>query len=357
VGIIDFDNIDFCYIESTNNAIKWVRKVRNEGFNWCLLPFPCHSELFPNMKNEKDGHWRIVKKQLNIEIYEITDIWNCGIEKRKQAHLNNVLSWMDPLCTAEIMGFNKDTKTAQIIDKILNINRQDKEIISPNKIIYDRENWDNIDNDIFEFYLDFETLNSNFGSIIKNGEILYNNNHFIFMIGLGYKYNNTWKFKNFLMTYKSKKEEKILFDKFFLYIKYILKENNKKYAKFYHWSNAEVSEYTNYKLRNNSNINDKHFIFYDLSKVFINEPIVIKGALDFTLKSVAKALYNNNLIKSSWNSTSNCCNGLNAMILANNLYNKNIIDIINEPIMKEIIFYNEIDCKVLYEIHNLIKQL
>jgi hypothetical protein len=45
------------------------------------------------------------------------------------------------------------------------------------------------------------------------------------------------------------------------------------------------------------------------------------------------------------------------MILANNMYNSD--QIINKeiPIMKEICYYNEIDCKVMWEIHELIKNL
>ena len=88
--------------------------------------------------------------------------------------------------------------------------------------------------------------------------------------------------------------------------------------------------------------------------VFIKEPILLKGALNFSLKTIAKILYNHNLIKSTWNSSSPCSNGLNAMILANKLYDRNVI-VNEEPVMKEIIYYNEIDCKVMYEIHNLIK--
>ncbi len=43
------------------------------------------------------------------------------------------------------------------------------------------------------------------------------------------------------------------------------------------------------------------------------------------------------------------------MILANKLYETVKSDINQEPIMKEICYYNEIDCKVMWEIHNYIK--
>ena len=107
---------------------------------------------------------------------------------------------------------------------------------------------------------------------------------------------------------------------------------------------------------------DSNYEFFDLSQVFINEPIVINGALNFSLKSVAGALEKHNIIKSKWDKHSQCSNGLNAMILANNLYDKNITNtnyiINNEDVMKEIIYYNEIDCKVMWEIHDyMIKNL
>ena len=102
-----------------------------------------------------------------------------------------------------------------------------------------------------------------------------------------------------------------------------------------------------------------NFVFYDLYKLFYDEPIVVKGALNFSLKSIAKALYKNNLIESSWDSSNPCSNGLTAMILANEIYEKvykkTIDNISYDPVMKEIIKYNEIDCKVMWEIHNLLR--
>ncbi len=91
------------------------------------------------------------------------------------------------------------------------------------------------------------------------------------------------------------------------------------------------------------------------------------------MKTVAKALYKYKLIKSCWDLSSPCSNGLTAMILANKIYENNESTLLgqksesklsigelrspidNEPIMKEIIYYNEIDCKVLWEIHEMIK--
>ena len=359
LGLIDYDNIDFEYVNQTNDALDWLRALRKDGSNWSLLPIPSRSELFPNMKNEKDGQWHGIKTKLNNEINEITSVWNCGIKKRKIAHSKNVFSWKDKRCTSKLMGFNKG-KISHTIDKILKINRQGKYVINKGKIMYDRENWFKANEKTMEFYLDFETFNSNFGSIIKDGEIAYNDNQYIFLIGVGYKKNNKWEFKNFLLDNKTQDSEIKMAHSFIEFINSLLKKNNKTIAKFYHWSHAETTFYNKFKNKNqNLFFKDEHFQFYDLNKVFVSEPIPIKGALNFSLKTIAKALNKYGLIKSCWDNSSPCSNGLSAMILANNIYSKNDLEsefISQEPVMKEIIKYNEIDCKVMWEIHELIKK-
>jgi len=145
-----------------------------------------------------------------------------------------------------------------------------------------------------------------------------------------------------------------MFNNFYNYLNILLKKYNKNNIIFYHWSCAEVCIFNKYKLKNNITTSD-NFIFYDLNKVFIEEPIVIKGALNFSLKTIAKALYNNKLIKSCWNNNNSCSNGLNALIIANNIYNNN--NIIVKSILQEIINYNEMDCKIVGEIHLLIKNI
>ena len=355
LGIVNFDDIDFEYVEQTQNGINWIKTLRDEGESWSLLPIPSRSELFPNMKNDKDGEFHKIKKDLAENISEITQVWNCGFKKRKLAHSKFVYSWKDPKFNSKLLKMDKG-KIGPTIDKILSINRQKKDKFRPKKINYDRNNWIH-NNSELEFYLDFETFNANLDSTIQQGEIINDNNQYIFMIGIGYEKNKKWEFKTFIMEEKSLKSEEIMFNEFMDYINKILKEENKKTCKMYHWSFAEVGSYQNFKSRHsNLKINDKYISFYDLNKVFVNEPITVNGALNYSLKTIAKALKKNNLIKSTWDENSACSNGLNAMILANNLYDSNVSDIINDSVMKEIIYYNEIDCKVLWEIHELMKK-
>jgi hypothetical protein len=360
LGVIDYDNIDSEYVNQTNDAIKWNKLVRNDGLNWSLLPVPSRSELYPNMKNDKDGYMRVIKNELNEKINEITSIIYCGIKHRQTAHQNRIYKWTDPKCSAKNMGFNPKGKQSIIVDSVLNINRQTKEIIRPQYINHDRLNWYNYHKDQMEFYLDFETLNSNFGSIIKDGIISYNTNQYIFMIGIGHIFKKKWVFKTFIMKDKSYEAEINMFNEFHKYVNNILSINNKRIAKFYHWSGAEPSAYLSFKRRNsNIHFKDSNFMFYDLYKVFISEPVVIKGALNFSLKTIAKVLKSYSMIDTCWDQSSPCSNGLNAMILANRIYENHkdkLIDCVqSDSVMKEIIQYNEVDCKVMYEIHELMR--
>ncbi len=376
LGTIDYDTIDDEYIQLTNNAISWLLDMKKNGKKWQLLPTPSRPELYPNMKNDMNSNFHHIKTELNEQLKDITSIWNCGYKKRIIAHKSNIYSWDDNRLNAKNMGFDANNKVGKTIDKILDINRQEEDMIRPDKVNYDRLNWFNKSNDTQEFYLDFETLNE------VNDTT---NNMLIFMIGLGYMdKNGKWEFKCFVMKDKNKSSELEMFNNFYSYINNILIQNNKTQSKFYHWSNAEVSMYNDF-LKRNINLNSmNNYTFYDLNKVFIQEPIVVKDALNFSLKTIAKALYKNGLIQSNWDTDNQCSNGLNAMIMASDLYDEryklmndivinkskkskkrkhldNNIDIIvipsieDEQIMKNIIHYNSIDCKVLWEIHELMR--
>ena len=373
LGLILFD----CeLIMKVKKACNWIRDVRNDGIKWTLNPIPSRNELYPNMKNNKDDPYTNIKKQFAVLYNEITSIWNCSYEARQIAHSKGITSYKDIKLCAETMGFS-DTKTSQTINKILDINRQTKNVISnilPSNI-YERENWMNNNSNILDSFLDYETI------ITESGE------QYIFMIGIGYEENKKWVYKNFIMEELTNINELAMFNKFDEYINTILNKNNKEYIKFFHWSYAELTFYSKFKNKNPLEKFNKNYTFYDLNKVFIMEPIVIKDCLSFSLKSVAKALHRYKLIESIW-PEGECSNGLNAMILALNYYNNintnnintnnintnnintnnintnnintnnintNNINI-NPHIMNEIILYNEIDCKTMWEILHLIRK-
>jgi predicted RecB family nuclease len=200
-------------------------------------------------------------------------------------------------------------------------------------------------------------MNSNFGKIVIDKTIEYENFELIFMIGVGFtNKNNEWEYKSFIVEDKTKSSEKIMLDLFWKYIDNVKKEYEKENAIFIHWSQAEQSAYSKTRIRH-LGLPEKNFI--DLYQVFKNEPIVVKGALNYSLKSITKAMYKNNLITTIWDTSSPCANGLNAMLLAYQCYEKKRRDSIGDDTMtsirdnnsmKEIEKYNEIDCKSMWDI-------
>jgi len=351
IAEINYNTFDKDIIIKINKAIEWIHNMRQNGHNWHLLPTPSIPELYPNMKNTKDSNYHMLKMELADQIYEITNIWWCGYNKRNIAHMSNIYGWNDNRLNATIMNFN-DNKIASTVNHILNINRSATKLIRTNDLINTLDKWDNFGDDTLEFYIDFETMNGNIGQIIDEDNI---NPDVIFMIGLGWEENNEWKYKSFILKENNNEAELEIINNMFLFINNKKQELNKNKTIFIHWTNAEVSFFNKFKSKHlDKTIDDLHF--YDLHKLFLENNIVVKGALNFSLKTIANAMYKHNMISTKWDTKSICSNGLQAMYLAYNLY-KNNNNIIEEPIMKEIETYNMIDCKVMWEILKYLRNI
>ena len=112
--------------DAVEEALRWLRRVRTEGKDWQLLPEPSVPELYPNMSNADDadmmleirpaelepgfgeevsvGQWIGVKKWLAGELKELTQLWQVGVAKRKEAHAAGIYRWDDPHITPAAVG-------------------------------------------------------------------------------------------------------------------------------------------------------------------------------------------------------------------------------------------------------------
>jgi hypothetical protein len=329
---INYESIDNKYYNILENAINWIFKLRKEGSEWKLLPKPSINELYPNMSNNKDGKWRSFKKELADNIKELTLLVNVGYEQRKNAFKNNIYSYTDKKCNSSNLGLYG--KRGIIVDEIISINSPKcKDLIRPKKIKCSILDWRKLPNNQMEFYLDYETTTD------------FDELNFIFMIGVGYiNKQNKWKFKCLVAKNKTLLAQIEMFKNFWNYINNVLIEYKKDDGIFIHWTSAEQTFFN--KIKNIINCKEK--IFLDLYQIFITEPIVIKNAFNYSLKTIAKSMFNHNMIKTDWDNNSSCINGLDALVIANQLYETKSLVKIND--MKDIAYYNEIDCKVLYEI-------
>lgn len=379
LGQVDYNGFDKTYLKKTWDAIKWIRDVRIYGSLWGTDP-PSVPELYPNMNNKYDTPYHNIKCKIAENIDELTEIWMVGTKNRQHAHDNNVYKWSDPNCTLDVLGIH-GKKTGPVIQHILDINRDTTDkIIEPNRIRNNEYDWQNHKG--IEFYVDFETINEclydesiTLGNSKRNG-------CFIFMIGVGYIDNyrvnspnlNKWKYKVFVAKSIDMQSEKDVIQQFTNFIndkvnehmrKYRIRDKTLCYPSIMHWGHAEKSMLNGANRRHNyiwSNWKDK-VIWVDMYNIFKNEPIVIKGVKSFGLKGISKAMYNYGYIKSTWDKDGPG-DGLSAMMKAisyykfMNKYNNSPHN--NRGVSREhkchkekfdkIIKYNEIDCRVLWEI-------
>ena len=353
LGKVDFINNDKEIVTKTFEAIEWIRKLVNNGYNW-NIDKPSIKELYPNMSNKNDFPWHNVKKILSKKNKDITLLWNCGPKERNSAFHNGVDSWDSIVSSQDTLNING--KKAKIIDNIIFSNK-DEYIFSPRKL----KNWENlqiIKEDPLYFICDFETLNDlddSFNYLPNSGGL-----SMAFMVGCIaiYKENGIFKreYKSFICKKISKQEESKIIDKWLEYMQELSNKFNIPNPKIYHWSKAEPNIYKNIVKRHNKIFVWKELNFVDLLEVFKNEPITVKGAFTYGLKDISRNLYNYGLISTLWDTDD--MDGREAMVYAwfwnkKKSNKKNTID--NTNIMNKIEKYNYIDCKVIDEILVLLR--
>ena len=373
LGEIDYETFDKKYLNETTNSIIWIRNLIKYGNRWRCLPKPTVYELYPNMCNKNDAPFGKQKKQLSESIKELTSLWMVGPKNRKIAHNNNVYRWDDDNCTAELLGI-KGSKTSPILNKIIEMNKGNIDgVISPLLIENNHADWQTESE--MDFYIDFETVHQMFVDTkmdIRNGKM---DTNVIFLIGIWYLEDKIWVYKKFFMETFTREQEKATIDKFKDFIedrvslfmkKHDVENRNLVIPRFFHWGHAERTMLDTVNRRHNDIYTDwlESVCMIDFCDVFKSVPIVIKGAKKFGLKEVAQAMYKHKMIGTKWDDSS-VCDGFQASLEAAKYYKfieryqkmtpqfKRQVHrsyVHHTDTFKDIIKYNEIDCKVLWEI-------
>lgn len=346
LGRIDYANLDIDYIEKTELAVKWVKDVRQNNYDLSKYPLE-RDELYPNMCNRHDFPYHEIKRKFAETNKDLTLLWYVGPEQRRIANSNGVYSWDDPKCTPEILGVNGQFRS-KVLGRILEANHSETNTIIPK---YIQNNFGDWKNEKFEIFVDFETT----CPVFNNLEDLPSNEgvSLIFLIGAGYIDPKTkkWTFHKFVVNEINEAEETRICNEFVQFINSLAEQFQiKDEIQLWHWSHAEVSSWNHFEDRNSLGFD---MGWTDMLKIFLEEPIGIKGCLNFSLKNVAKNFYHHGFIKTTWKENSNCVDGADAAVGA---YRANL-ECINKnksfashSLVKEIIKYNEVDCRVLQEI-------
>ena len=344
LGIIDYNGFDKKYVNNTKSAVKWIRDMHKNGAKWSISP-PTKSEMRPNMRIV--GEMSKQKQKIADNIGDITSLWFCGPKNREIALKNGIKSWRDKKCNSKMVGI-KGVR-AKILDKIIKINQQNKVKILPKIIKSTFFDWRTKKPN--EVYIDFETISDIFAPFSELPK--QSKTEMLFMIGVGWEDDGKWVYKNFTCKDATLEEEYRIMDEFSLFIKE--KGNPDKYfwsAEKRFWDSAEKRQFDREDLDEEAknNISDNWKIngcWNDICELFRQEPIVIKDCFNFGLKNISSAMYNHKLI--STKIESNCNTGMMASVNAWKAY-KNIKDPINSSVFKDIINYNQFDCKVLWNI-------
>ena len=330
-------------------AVGWLLEMRGQGATWNVVP-PTVDELRPSM-NTDNGRWATVTKDLAARTGELTMLPNVSVPQRNTAAASGLTDWRDTAVTAASLGVT-GTVRAPVLDAVLDVNRTP---VRPAKVSAASVEWRAVPP--LEFYVDFETVNNTDDDSSKFPE--QNGQPLVFMVGCGHVENNKWLFECFVADTLSENAEAAMLDQWISHMatttSRIAPDTN---PKLIHWSNAEP---VMLETQHNSAVN-RHkpagsawssLNWFDLLKETIEkEPVVVNGAFSFNLKEFANALYALRLIKTHWKT--GLTDGLGAMVGA--WWCQGQIDaglhqrLIDVTLMKDIRVYNEVDCRVMWEI-------
>lgn len=266
--------------------------------------------IFPNMKNKSDYPWHNVKKTIANDIKEITLVSNCSVKNRNDMINSDICSYENlsiPLVENKKPIVNTECLPLPENENILFI---DFEMVTP-------------------IYEDFSKFPSS------------NDKSFIFDIGVGYEKGCSFEFESFVA--KDLKDEYKIIKNFINFLNNFPGES----LMLVHWTDVEKRLFKQVLSFYCLNV-DKKIIWFDLHDYFKKSKVYVKDSLNYKLKSVCRSLYENGLIKSKWENS--FADGLGAM--TGYLH---YLETGEEKFLTEIVNYNMIDCKVLWEIYNLLK--
>ena len=333
--------IDNNIINKYRDALDWINYIKINYKNLHIYPNPNHSELYPNM-NYTESNWELEKKNLAIFIKEITLVWNISYEERCNYIMNGIKCWDDKYLINNL----KKTKRRDIQERMIHMNLNNDVLIYPRKnisqLLKNILELDGIYFDI-ESFIPFDEKQSFFEDINIPEEPI--------IAIIGFIYNNSY-YNYTIQEYTTKDEERIIklfSDKLFKLCNYRGNIN------IYHWGHAE-NNYFKYIYKKYPHIPFPKLNLINILDHFRSEPVIVQGVFKFGLKEIGNALYKNGLINTTWGKNDN---GLDTMIRFKEIClerNKNIpLKRYNE--ISEIIEYNMIDCRVLFDIVEVLRKI
>ena len=334
-------------------ALHWVRHLRTEGASWQATPVPSTRELYPDAGNAQDGPWHAAKRQIAHEIEELTLLWQVGVEKRNDAHGTGITRWTDPLLTPEHVSIKPQSTYYGPFSALLDINRTTDGPPVHRGHGTDPAAWRSLPP--LEFFADFETfgdLRDHFHTFPERG-----GQPLIFMIGSGHIEDGEWQFRCFVADAETEEAEARIIDAWLEHMATVRQRLAPTFEapRVTHWSHAEKvtfeTAFNSAKARHPEKGWPSPNWFDFLTQVVRKEPVVIRGAMGFGLKAVARALHSHGLIETIWGDGPT--DGLGAMMSGWWCYDEALrtgVPVMSLDLMRDIVKYNEVDCKSMWEV-------
>ncbi len=335
----------------TVEALAWVRRVRADGAGWQVLPEPSVPELYPHMRADRDAPWRTAKRQIGRALDELTMLPGMSPARRRAAHQQGLTRWTDVRVSAAALGV-WDKAVAQC-DGVLAVNRAAGPLVLPVRIPGDEGGWRT--EAPLELYVDFETvstLGDDFGAMpLAGGQTL------IFQVGMGRWEDGRWLFEQWTCDGLTPDDEARVLDAFTGRARQLCAERGiaLSEARLIHWWEAEVVAYERgpdaAMTRHPGNPWPALPWFDFLTRVVQAAPVTVRGAFDFGLKSLAKAMHAAGLIDTTWDEGPG--DGMGAMIGAfwcDREAARRGGSMRDLPLMEGIGKYNEVDCRAMGEL-------
>jgi hypothetical protein len=340
VASVSFDRDGEQSIPSAaDSALNWLSRLHASGSEWSALPTPSVPELYPHARNRSDAPWRRAKKQLANALKELTLLPGMTPERRRAAHATGIREWSDPRASAASLGLPA-SKAAERLDAALMANRDGVGPLVPLQL---EANADWRAPAAAEFFVDFETAHEEDSSARR-----------IVMIGCGHVDVDGWHFGQWIAVTLREEHEREILDRWIEHMRAVCDRRGCSLteARLVHWSHAERSAFRVVfdaaRARHSANDWPDALPWFDLlEQVFRAVPIGVKGAFDYGLKSIAKAMHAAGLIETRWDD--NSLDGLAAMVGIMRAAQRTEA-LPTSALMQPIAKYNETDCRVVAEI-------
>lgn len=213
-----------------------------------------------------------------------------------------------------------------------------------------------------EFFADFETfgdLRDHFHTFPERG-----GQTLIFMIGSGHVEDGEWQFRCFVADAETEEAEARMIDAWLEHMATVRQRLAPTFEapRVTHWSHAEKvtfeTAFNSAKARHPEKGWPSPNWFDFLTQVVRKEPVVIRGAMGFGLKAVARALHSHGMLQTLWGHGPT--DGLGAMMGGWWCYDEALrasVPVMSLDLMQQIVDYNEVDCKSMWEVVCAVREL